>query len=579
MKKPFTRVIILIILSALLIALPVEIIGLFRNQQAFEIEAEDKTEYAIRSAGTDLDMVFNSMSNLINMLHSTVQVTFSGKDYIHNYDTFLQLKNQTGNIIKHSLKKTEHISGIYVTFSPDLHSGMEEVWYAYKDGTVNYIDARSLAPSWLIKGNPRVDYYYDAIKNGEYWGALDYESSLNEYMATHTKSVYDYDGNLIGIVGSDMLMTEIDDILKSMKIYSDSQIVLFDGNMNYCASSEDIEDPMKHYSSLSSQIQKSFPEDSPIWYKASDGKKHIAAYTTLNNGWILATTQTSATVMTSANETRRTLMITMLMTILIIIIMTIILIKRYYDPVIESAQQNEILLINQSRQAKLGEMIGNIAHQCKQPLNNINIDISNMKDDYYSDELTSDRFNEYQAKIRENVSIMSGTITDFADFLKPDRRKEQFFLKDSVDKALSIMNENLVINQVNIINDVADDISITNYRNEFIQCIFNILENARDSVISSKITPGIIKISSEIKNTAKTTHISLNIFNSGKNIPKEDSEKIFLPYYSTKEKEGGTGIGLYMVKQIIENHFNGRISFVNNKNGVTFTISIKERKE
>ena len=95
------------------------------------------------------------------------------------------------------------------------------------------------------------------------------------------------------------------------------------------------------------------------------------------------------------------------------------------------------------------------------------------------------------------------------------------------------------------------DISITNYRNEFIQCIFNILENARDSVISSKITPGIIKISSEIKNTAETTHISLNIFNSGKNIPKEDSEKIFLPYYSTKEKEGGTGIGLYMVKQII----------------------------
>ena len=126
-----------------------------------------------------------------------------------------------------------------------------------------------------------------------------------------------------------------------------------------------------------------------------------------------------------------------------------------------------------------------------------------MKDDYYSDELTSDRFNEYQAKIRENVSIMSGTITDFADFLKPDRRKERFFLKDSVDKALSIMNENLVINQVNIINDVADDISITNYRNEFIQCIFNILENARDSVISSKITPGIIKISSEIKNTAE----------------------------------------------------------------------------
>lgn len=577
MKKIFKRVIVLIILGTLLIALPIEIIGLIRNQKAFETEAKDKIEYATKSAGTDLDVVINSMASLVNMMQSIVQVTFSGENYIKDYDTFLNLKNQAGDIIKQSLANTEHLSGLYVTFSPDLHSGMEEVWYAYKDRKVAPIDARMYAPSWLIEGNPRVNYYFDAIKNGDYWGAPDYESSLDEDMLTHTKSVYDSDGNLIGIVGSDMLMSEVNEILAAIKLYSDSQIVLFDADMNFCASSDDVKDPTAFYAPLVSELCKLAPDSRTVWYTSSDGKKHIAACTTLNNGWILATTQTVATVMTPATETRTTLMITMLLTIFIIITLVIILIKRFYGPVVKSAEQNEILLINQSRQAKLGEMIGNISHQCKQPLNNINIDISNMKDDYYADELTAERFNEYEKMMRENVSIMSNTITDFADFLKPDRKKEKFYMKDSVDKALSIMREKLVINEITILNNVEPDISMINYRNELIQCIFNILENARDEAISAEIKPRIIRINSDQTDADEWKTVSLHIFNSGKPIPEENFNQIFLPYYSTKGKDGGSGIGLYLAKQIIESHFNGEIRFQNDVNGVTFTITIRER--
>lgn len=577
MKKIFKRVIVLIILGTLLIALPIEIIGLIRNQKAFETEAKDKIEYATKSAGTDLDVVINSMASLVNMMQSIVQVTFSGENYIKDYDTFLNLKNQAGDIIKQSLANTEHLSGLYVTFSPDLHSGMEEVWYAYKDRKVAPIDARMYAPSWLIEGNPRVNYYFDAIKNGDYWGAPDYESSLDEDMLTHTKSVYDSDGNLIGIVGSDMLMSEVNEILAAIKLYSDSQIVLFDADMNFCASSDDVKDPTAFYAPLVSELCKLAPDSRTVWYTSSDGKKHIAACTTLNNGWILATTQTVATVMTPATETRTTLMITMLLTIFIIITLVIILIKRFYGPVVKSAEQNEILLINQSRQAKLGEMIGNISHQCKQPLNNINIDISNMKDDYYADELTAERFNEYEKMMRENVSIMSNTITDFADFLKPDRKKEKFYMKDSVDKALSIMREKLVINEITILNNVEPDISMINYRNELIQCIFNILENARDEAISAEIKPRIIRINSDQTDADEWKTVSLHIFNSGKPIPEENFNQIFLPYYSTKGKDGGSGIGLYLAKQIIESHFNGEIRFQNDANGVTFTITIRER--
>ncbi|MCI9597016.1 MAG: sensor histidine kinase [Firmicutes bacterium] len=578
MKKRLIRVMALIVLGVLLVALPIEIIGLVRNQRAFEAEAEDKIEYAMKSAANDLNVIFSNMENLVNMLRASVQVTFSSQDYIRDESIFRRLKKQTGDIIKRTLEKTEHLSGLYVTFSPDLHSGMEEVWYAYQNGNVIPIDARQFAPSWLVKGNPRVNYYYDAIQQGSYWGALDYESSLDAFMTTHTKSVYDDQGNLIGIVGSDMLMSEVDETLRSIKLYSDSQVMLFDAEMNYYASSETEEDPKKEYAPLISAFSNADWDGAPIWYDPGDGKKRVAAYATLNNGWILAATQTAATVMTSATETRRTLIVTTLLTVLSIIAVVMALIKRYYGPVIKSAEQNEILLIHQSRQAKLGEMIGNIAHQCKQPLNNISIDISNMKDDYRAGELTLEGFQEYEDKMRENVSVMSSTITDFADFLKPDRKKESFSIRDSVEKALSILRENLVLNEIAVTNQVDEALFLTNYRNEFIQCVFNIIENARDGAMASGIRPRVIDIRSERRDENKYKVILLRIFNSGTAISEQHLDKIFLPYYSTKEEKGGTGIGLYLAKQIIEDHFHGEITCANQETGVRFTIKLKERK-
>lgn len=574
MKTIFTRVIVMIILGALLIALPVEIIGLVRNQKTFEDEVEDKMEYAIKSAGTDLDVVFKSMESLVDMLEAIVKVTFSDEDYIENYDTFSELKKQTGSIIERTLESTENLSGLYLTFSPQLHSGKEEVWYAYRSGKVEYIDARLYAPSWLVEGNPRVDYYYDAIRDGAYWGGPDYESSLDEYMVTHTKSVHDSDGNLIGIVGSDMLITEVSDILRSINLYSDSHIALFDENMKFCASGDNVKDPEEYYSFLVEEISEAETGKKHIWYTSYDGEEHIAAYTVLNNGWILAATQKVSTVMTPANETRKTLMLTMFLTVVIILVLAAVLIKRYYGPVVRSAEQNEIILINQSRQAKLGEMVGNIAHQCKQPLNSINIDISNMKDDYFANELTEERFSEYEKKMRENVSFMSDTITDFADFLKPDRRKEQFNVRDSVVKALSIMKESIIINEIKIVNETDPDIFITGYRNEFTQCIFNVLENARDAAVSSPGGLKMIKISSDVKAEGAHGAVYLDIYNTGDRIDEENASEIFLPYYSTKEDSGGTGIGLYMVKQILESHFGGEIFFRNSDGGVTFTIRI-----
>lgn len=574
MKKIFKRVLILIIAGALVIALPIEITGLVRNQETLKTEVEDKVEYAARSAGVEFNIVFNSMESLVNMMQALVEVTFTGDEYINDYAAFAALKQQTGKILKRSLESTDHLSGLYVTFNPKLHTGMEEVWYAYKEGRVKKIDARLSAPSWLVEGNPRVDYYYDAIRYGSYWGGLDYESALDEYMTTHTKSVYDSAGNLIGIVGSDMLMSEVINMLESVKMYDDSEVALFDSDMTFYASSDS--HAAVSFAPVKSRIAASSDDSGHIWYKASDGSKYIAAYTKLNNGWILVSAQPEKTVMTSASTTRKTLLATMLLTIIVIVSLTAVLIRKFYGPVVESAQQNEIILINQSRQAKLGEMIGNIAHQCKQPLNSINIDIANMKDDYYASELSPEIFNRYTAKIKDNISIMSDTITDFADFLKPDRKKETFFINDVISKVLSMMAESLKINKIRIDFNCTEKIAVTSYRNELTQCIFNILENARDAVVSSNISDRLISIDLSRLHTDAGDTIYINIFNTGHSIPDDAGSNIFAPYFSTKEAAGGTGLGLYLTRQIIEEHFAGKVYYTNSTDGVTFTIEFKE---
>ena len=574
MKRIFKKVIVLLILGAFFVALPLEITGLIRNEKAFKSEAEEKIEYTIKSSAVELNTVFNSMESLVNMLQALVSTTFTYDIYSSNYNKFQELKKQSSIIIKQTLKKTPYISGMHITFNPELHFGREEIYYAYKNGRVSFINSAKLAKKWIEKGDPASDYYFKAIKYGKYWCGLDYESSIDAYLASYTKSVYDINGTLIGIVGSDIRSDEIVKIIKAMRIYDDSQIILYGKDLTLYAHNIPAKNTEKYFSALSSQISLNNKENDCIWYKAYDGKKHIAAYTTLNNGWILVATQPETTVMTSAADTRKTLLITMLLTIVVIIGFTAVLIRRYYGPVVESAEQNEIIIINQSRQAKLGEMIGNIAHQCKQPLNSINIDIANMKDDYYASELSPENFDRYTEKMKDNITIMSDTITDFADFLKPDRKKETFLINDVIEKVLSMMAESLKINKIKVEFNADRKISVTNYRNELTQCIFNILENARDAASASP--PDARQISIELSEDFAEKMIHINIFNTGSVISEEAGRHIFTPYFSTKEAKGGTGLGLYLTKQIIENHFNGRVYYTNNDEGVTFTIEFKE---
>lgn len=552
--------------------------GILHNQKVFEQEAEAKLQYAVENSAEEMNMIFNGMDDLLNMMQATARAEFSGEAYRSDISQYERAKVKYSNILKETLEETSYISGLYLTFNPDIYKNRQEIWWAYNDKEeVEFIDSTPIevTPVWLPDDSAyEPDYYYDAIKDGDFWVGMDFDNTLEVYMTTHTRPVYDKNNELIGIVGADIYMDNIIKMVETMPIYEDSEAVLFGSDLDVYTSSSNAKNPEKHFKKLIKGIRKTGEGDGHFWYEADDGKRSIAAFVTLDNGWIVASSQPAGSVMTAATETRDTLLLTMALTILAIIALVIFLIRRNYGPIVENAEQNEIIVINKSRQAKLGEMIGNIAHQSKQPLNSINIDISNMEDDFLAGELTEEQFSQYAEKIKGNVSRMSSTINDFADFLKPDRERVCFSVSEEIDKTLSMLDESLRINRIEVNRNYCGDAYVDGFPNEFVQCVFNILENARDAAIDDERENREIDIS--ISRTAATSGrvIKIDIFNTGRPIP--DGSRLFEPYYTTHEGDGGTGLGLYLTKQIVEDHFDGKISFANSDDGVTFTIEIPE---
>ncbi len=215
-------------------------------------------------------------------------------------------------------------------------------------------------------------------------------------------------------------------------------------------------------------------------------------------------------------------------------------------------EQKQKLLMQQNRLAAMGEMIGAIAHQWRQPLNNISLIIHFIKDN-----IKEDTFDSFIHRAKEQISYMSQTIDDFRDFHKPSKNSEPFDIKDAIKSAISILHvgENITINLK------GTHLYIDGYKNEFQQAILNILSNAKDAIGKDNGEIDIVVDSKKI-----TVH------NSGANVSNEVLEKIFEPYFTTKTGKKGTGIGLYMTKTIIENSMGGEIYAANEQDGITFTI-------
>jgi C4-dicarboxylate-specific signal transduction histidine kinase len=222
------------------------------------------------------------------------------------------------------------------------------------------------------------------------------------------------------------------------------------------------------------------------------------------------------------------------------------------------------------RLATIGEMMGNISHQWKQPLNNIALLVLNIDNSFRKGSLTLEYLEDKVDAIEDTIDYMSQTIEDFSDYLNPNREKNRFYISDSVEKAMELTMPSLTKNQIDIIFYAEDEYEFYGRKNELTQVLIILINNAKDALIKDKSNSDkIINIHLE----KDEQQIKLSTQDNGLGVPEELIENIFKPYFTTNEPSKGRGLGLYMARKIIIDGFNGTLD-VRNSDGAIFEISL-----
>jgi PAS domain S-box-containing protein len=221
---------------------------------------------------------------------------------------------------------------------------------------------------------------------------------------------------------------------------------------------------------------------------------------------------------------------------------------------LEKKQQEEVLY-QQSKLAAMGEMIGNIAHQWRQPLSTISTAATGAKLQKEMNILSDDNFNYTMDSINESAQYLSQTIDDFRGFFDiKNSVKNEFKITNTIKKTLNLVSSQFTAKEIEIIQNI-EDVSIISLENELIQVFINILNNSRDALIKIDNQKKLIFINAYVKNKKLTIEIKDN----AKGIPEDIITRVFEPYFTTKHKSQGTGIGLYMSESIVTTHLDGII--------------------
>jgi PAS domain S-box-containing protein len=237
---------------------------------------------------------------------------------------------------------------------------------------------------------------------------------------------------------------------------------------------------------------------------------------------------------------------------------------------VKKNREKDYLLMQQSRQAELGEMINIIAHQWRQPLNIIGLHAQLLSQTCAHGDLDSGFLNETVKGILDLVMHMSNTIEDFRNFLRPERERSQFNIKDTIARTYRLIAESFKESVILVDIEGDSDVVVNGYPNEYAQAVMNILNNARDALIERRIDHPRIRIRIAKEGERSVVTISDN----AGGVAEELLQEIFEPYFTTKEGAKGTGIGLYMSKTIVEKSMQGHLSVRNSTEGAEFRIEV-----
>lgn len=236
------------------------------------------------------------------------------------------------------------------------------------------------------------------------------------------------------------------------------------------------------------------------------------------------------------------------------------------------------VMFNQAKMAAMGEMIGNIAHQWRQPLTVLSLQVQDIEEAFIHGEMNEQYVKNMATNAMRQIDFMSQTIDDFRKFFRPDKVKSDFNLVQILTKAVDIIKGTLQDYGIQIqMNHLDTNLIVHGYPNEFQQVIINLCNNSMDAILDQQKRrgedfPGELRF--ETQKDGK--EIRLQISDNGGGIPEPLLERIFEPYYTTKDENKGTGIGLYMSKIMIEENMGGRLLAANSHTGAIFTIIFPE---
>ena len=231
-------------------------------------------------------------------------------------------------------------------------------------------------------------------------------------------------------------------------------------------------------------------------------------------------------------------------------------------------REKDHLLIQQSKLAAMGEMIGHIAHQWRQPINALSILLSNVEDAETHGELNHEYLSGQIARAQQLIHRMSSTIDDFRDFFSKSRDKEAFYAHAAVRDAMSVVEASLLYHHIDVDVSVVDEVALDGFRREFSQVILNILSNAKESMDSRGQVSGKI----EVVICKSDDQACISITDNGGGIPPDILPEIFNPYFTTRDD--GSGIGLHISRLIVEQRLGGSISAENVDGGAKFRILV-----
>jgi len=235
---------------------------------------------------------------------------------------------------------------------------------------------------------------------------------------------------------------------------------------------------------------------------------------------------------------------------------------------VEKNREKDRHLFRQSRLAQMGEIIAMIAHQWRQPLNNLSLGNQMIVSKYQRGKLDDETMDLFDQKSKKLIKHMSTTIDDFRNFFRSDKEKKDFSINETIESVLNIAGPMADVENVKIEFDANKSYCTLGYPNEFSQAVLNIINNAKDAFAEQELEEKYIRIS--IEETEE--NITISIDDNAGGIPEAIINKIFDPYFSTKENKNGTGLGLYMVKMIIVDHMHARVTVYNTREGTCFKI-------